>query len=257
MNKRVRLTFADGSRQFFTLSQEQTLQEFTLKRVTTKMVRLYVASVYSAPTTGAHKIEFWGCEAKKKPALAIGSRSMAGFPAFVTHETKTDKSLGFRLEGAPHTILVKLRLPDARKFLTGSAMGRQWILNVGQDGQGAHHWLYDPKSGGVQFGVWSGQQITDGGLLTAQGNALQVIATVWNGETYTLYVNGRKAKKLEPPPGSADKSDRRQFHIQSERFTLSLPHIGEQAFAGHIAEAKLWKQALSADQVLTEIFKTV
>jgi len=160
--------------------------------------------------------------------------------------------MGFRLAGAPHTVMMTMRLPP----LNEDKGKRQWIMNIGQDGPGAHHWLWSPESKGIQFGVWGGAgyeayQITDGNFLTAQGSALQVITTTWDGKVYTLYVNGRKAeaKTLNIGSGTGDYSG---FNIQSGHVTVAAGHIGEDAFKGAVTEVKAWRQVLSPDEVMQE-----
>ena len=86
-----------------------------------------------------------------------------------------------------HTILMALRWTSPWEGQ------RQWVLNFGQQGRGAEHWLWN---GGdkIQFGMWSGRQISDAPM---EGSS--VLATVKEGGVYRMYLDGGlQLSTLEP-----------------------------------------------------------
>merc|ERR1719384_1691356 len=84
-----------------------------------------------------------------------------------------------------------LDVPSSAQFSV-----RQWLLNVGQEGRGAHHWIWN-RNDFIQFGTWGGaaaggRQIGQAPMTTAKS-----LATVWDGTTYELYLNGQSVAKFE------------------------------------------------------------
>merc|ERR1719343_437399 len=71
---------------------------------------------------------------------------------------------------------------------------RQWMLNVGQDGPGAFHWIFN-RNNRVQIGTWGpyrgGFQFSDAPGFPAAKTAATVYSK-HDGE-YTLWVNGQLA----------------------------------------------------------------
>merc|ERR1711953_1296729 len=56
--------------------------------------------------------------------------------------------IGMVLGNLPHTIQVRLTFPRTYPST------RQWILNLGQENTGSHHWLWNSQNA-IQFGKWS------------------------------------------------------------------------------------------------------
>lgn len=67
---------------------------------------------------------------------------------------------------------------------------RQWILNLGQDGHGAEHWLYNARDRKekIQFGEWNGDQLREVDIFGAR-----TIATTYDeaSKVYALYLDGK------------------------------------------------------------------
>merc|ERR1711988_870347 len=61
---------------------------------------------------------------------------------------------------------------------------REWLLNFGQSGSYAEHWLWNGDSS-IQFGEWNGNQISSADITSAT-----TLATTYDGSTYSLYIDG-------------------------------------------------------------------
>lgn len=138
---------------------------------------------------------------------------------------------------------------------------RQWILNIGQEGFGAHHWLwsasgveYQNNRGELQFGCWLGQQIRAvGDTESTVDTMLQAssLTTVYNVDTkqYTLYVDGEYY---------ASASETIDFHFPSSSNlqlligTLPSVYLGnptQSRFLGCVHKVDIWNSALTKDEV--------
>ena len=105
---------------------------------------------------------------------------------------------------ASHSIHVVLSMPAHE-----SNNKRQWILNLGQEGQKAEHWLWSPTGhthGDIQFGGWSwGNQILksfNGESATKQRiTEAKSLTTTYNVATgtYRLYMNQKLVASTNTP----------------------------------------------------------
>ncbi|MER7169410.1 LamG domain-containing protein [Micromonospora sp. NPDC000207] len=111
---------------------------------------------------------------------------------------------------------------------------RAWLVNLGQSGVGAHHWLLNP-GGNTQLGVWSGAAATPKLPL---GRWIH-LATVHDGTSLTCYVDGE-------PTGAALPA---KFNFTSYRGDLARAEESESGFAGRMAGFRVYARALSAADV--------
>jgi len=141
---------------------------------------------------------------------------------------------GDALGSGSHTIVMSLEfLPEAT-----SNPKRQWIFNIGQGGQWADHWLYNPtKSKKIQFGAWSGGQVQAGSI-----NPSQTLATTYDEgtKTYSVYVDGVLIG-----------SETTDMNIQNGHMCVGKNcHVGgESDFSGCVRGVDVYRTALTADDV--------
>eukprot|EP00854_Cymbomonas_tetramitiformis_P003290 gene3290-4141_t len=144
----------------------------------------------------------------------------------------TDTLPGNALRNTPHTIVMALT------FNSGGYGGtREWLLNVGHVGSGAEHWLW--RGGSViQFGTWTASgshpQITNADI----GSATATLATVWDGSTYTLYIDGVVAAS----------SSTTSFDIRSGDLRIGITAHNPTDFGGCIHQLWIYRRSLSPGQ---------
>ena len=126
----------------------------------------------------------------------------------------------------PHTIAAWIMIDSL-------PANRAWLLLLGQEGGGAHHWLIN-NNGLTQLGVWEGNQLQP----TLTAGIWQHLAMSFDGTNLTGYINGTAI-------GSTPAS----FNLQGLPLTLAASHIGENYFNGTIDELKIYDRALSATEV--------
>merc|ERR1712238_168598 len=102
--------------------------------------------------------------------------------------TETENTLGSK----SHTVVMALKFGHAAT----NPSTRQWLLNIGQTGKNAEHWLYTPGTGSIQFGAWGHADMQVGHVDISQA---QTLATVYDEEkrTYALYVDGEFKKEVD------------------------------------------------------------
>jgi hypothetical protein len=121
---------------------------------------------------------------------------------------------------------------------------RSWILLLGQEGAGSHHWLVnaegapDPLSKKAQLGVWGELAMQ---AMPAMPLAEWVhVATAYDGRDVVFYVNGEPTDT----PRSAT------FNLTNRRLTLARRGISsERNFQGKIANVRIYKRALSKAEI--------
>ena len=144
--------------------------------------------------------------------------------------------------GQPHTVSALVRFPTGGYGGPWPDAQRQWLLNLGQAGGGAHHWLW---SGGthIQFGVWCGEQVDRLPQAALDGNEHALVMTFY-GATLRMYVDG----ELHAQKGA-------KFNIQTTDVAAGTAKLlGEANFRGTIRAVHVQHGALSPQQV-RELFK--
>jgi len=145
--------------------------------------------------------------------------------------TSDNNDIGMVLGNNPHTIRVRLTFPDSAPSL------RQWILNLGQYNNGAHHWIWDANI--VQFGTWNGYQIQAVDITQCTD-----LTTTHSGSVLKLYCNGVFLAETDA-----------QFSIDTSMLSIgTIPFVGgpeaaDAAFAGCISEVAIWSYEKSAEEV--------
>jgi len=148
----------------------------------------------------------------------------------------SDNDLGVVLGNAPHTIQVRLTFPES------APSKRQWILNLGQDNVGAHHWLWNSNEQmQIQFGTWSGHQIQNFDITRCTD-----LITTYGGSVLKLYCNG--VFVAEKQAGFAINGS----NLSIATIPTSYVENGmntEDAFEGCISAVKVWSYEKSAEEV--------
>jgi len=144
-----------------------------------------------------------------------------------------NSDIGMVLGNTPHTIQVRLTFPDSVPSL------RQWILNLGQISNGAHHWIWDANK--IQFGAWNGYQITEVDITQCTD-----LTTTYSGSVLKLYCNGVFLAETNT-----------QFSIDTSMLTIGIePFYNSNMdadFAGCISEVAIWSYEKSAEEVAQQI----
>ena len=121
---------------------------------------------------------------------------------------------------------------------------RSWILLLGQEGAGAHHWLLnadlaaDTLSRKAQLGAWgdSAKQATPEIPL---GQWVH-LATAYDGREVVSYING----------SPTDTKKLATFNFTNKRLTLGKRGLAaEKNFQGKIANVRIYKRALSMAEI--------
>lgn len=93
---------------------------------------------------------------------------------------------GNPLGDTSHSVVVALRFNED----AADAGKRQWLLNIGQHGSGAEHWLHNAHhhEHSIQFGAWNGRQIGKADITKAK-----IISTTYDqgSKQYKLYLDGK------------------------------------------------------------------
>jgi uncharacterized protein len=126
----------------------------------------------------------------------------------------------------PHTIAAWVKV-------TRLPSNRAWILLLGNEGTGAHHWLIN-NSGVTQLGSWSGGGVKP----TLPLGQWKHIAVTFDGATLTGYVDG-------VPVGSGAAT----FDLKGMPLTLGMQHIGENNFNGMVDDVQIYNRSLSAEEI--------
>ncbi|HEY5814449.1 MAG TPA: LamG domain-containing protein [Terrimicrobiaceae bacterium] len=133
---------------------------------------------------------------------------------------------------------------EAWIFLQTYPQERSWILLLGQESAGSHHWMVnaagapDPLGKKAQLGVW-GEVASQAMPAISLGEWVHV-ATTYDGRSLASYVNGQ--------PIDAPKSA--TFHFANNRLTLARRGIAsERNFQGKMANVRIYKRALSRDEI--------
>lgn len=110
---------------------------------------------------------------------------------------------------------------------------RAWILLVGNEGEGAHHWLIN-NAGETQFGVWGGNQVKPA-LAVGQWKH---VAVTFDGKELVGYLDGQKVESTEAT-----------FNLQGVPLTVAQVHNGENGFEGQFDDLRVYARALSAKEI--------
>jgi hypothetical protein len=117
--------------------------------------------------------------------------------------------------------------------VTALPPARSWVLLLGNEGAGSHHWLLN-NSGATQFGVWNGGQTSP----TLTVGAWTHVVTTFDGTTLTTYVNGTSI-------GSSPAT----FNLQGVALTLASAHINENSFNGKLDDVRIYNRVLSPTEI--------
>jgi hypothetical protein len=97
---------------------------------------------------------------------------------------------------------------------------RAWILLLGAEGEGSHHWLINQAKPALEVGKW------------------KHVAITFDGKTLTGYLDGQKTESTEAT-----------FNLQGVGLTIAQAHNGENAFEGAFDDVRLYGRALSDKEV--------
>jgi hypothetical protein len=152
----------------------------------------------------------------------------------VDDQVRCPRLAGLAKGNAPHTIAAWLRveaLPEKRS----------WILVLGQDGKGAHHWLLH-ANGELQLGAWGGKnspaQVRTGLRLGRWTH----LAVTTDGKTLLAYVDGVRIGRAE------SGFDLRDVGLVLARAASSLDEE-ELSYAGGLDDVRVYNRALKPEEV--------
>lgn len=122
---------------------------------------------------------------------------------------------------------------------------RNCILLLGQDGEGAHHWLLQ-TNGRLQLGPW-------GSIGSQRQPQIPVgvwthLAVVFDGQTLKAYING---------DGSTNNQSQSNvsFNLTQQSLRLGRRISNESDFKGKIAEMRLWKTARTKAEIQGNMYR--
>ncbi|MBT9566966.1 MAG: S8 family serine peptidase [Thiobacillus sp.] len=126
----------------------------------------------------------------------------------------------------PHTVASWVRVDSLPS-------GRAWMLLLGREGTGAHHWLLN-ATGVAQLGVWSGNQAQP----TLPVGVWKHVALSFDGTTLRAYIDG---VLIATKPAT--------FNLSGVPLTVATQHVGERFFRGALDDLRIYNRALSASEV--------
>jgi hypothetical protein len=118
--------------------------------------------------------------------------------------------------------------------VTALPANRAWILLLGNEGTGSHHWLID-KNGTTQFGTWGGPGQVAPALTVGQW---QHVAVTFDGTNLRGYLNGTLFSTVAT-----------NFNLQGVPLTLGKVHIGENYFNGLMDDVRVYSRALTQTEI--------
>ena len=144
---------------------------------------------------------------------------------------------GDDLGTSSHSTIMKVDWTD-----TTYSGSREWILNLGQGGTGAEHWLWNGDSD-IQFGVWNGDQIS-----TADVSTCTYLATTYDSSSalYALYCDGELVDEIT-------MSGDNEMDITSDRVLIGEGFSSSQEFEGCIEQVLIYREALTQHEIQTAI----
>jgi len=159
-----------------------------------------------------------------------------------------------------HTIRAVVTMPTVMP----TAHERQWILNLGQEGGGAHIWLWSPtnfhKQGDLQFGRWKpgidlGRATFEGqvkgvseGMTHEQMMKAASLTTTFDGKTYNFYIDGELKQTIAINPPFNIKTNNLRVGLQPDRFMWKGKRQ-QVPFKGCVTKVEVWDSALTSDEV--------
>lgn len=139
-----------------------------------------------------------------------------------------DTLVGPPLRGDSHTVVMLVT-----SFGTHDGT-RQWLLNFGQKGFGAHIWCWTGENE-LTFGSWGGHRSQLASIVDCRR---QVWATVYDGHFYKLYIGGQFVGKSAA-----------RFSIEDNTVAIGQSALIEGDFSGTIEEVRIFRRALFPSQI--------
>lgn len=174
----------------------------------------------------------------------LGSQIISNGGKCMKGDFKTLKAMG---SGA-HTLRATVTMPSAKQ----TANARQWILNLGQNGAGANHWLWSPtnvhKHGDLQFGRWNGHQVkgVSEGVTHDQMMKAASLTTTFDGKTYNFYIDGKLKQTTAINPPLNIKTNNLRVGRQPRGWEKNKKEVD---FSGCVTKVEVWDSALTANEL--------
>lgn len=127
---------------------------------------------------------------------------------------------------------------EAWLYIDALPSTRTWPFNLGQYNTGAHHWLLE-ADGDFVVGVFNNGAAQTSTNLTSKVGSWVHLATVFDGTTLSLYVDGTLTSQVAATFNFMDK------HLYTGRPFFS----GEDYFNGAMDEIRIWSTARTSSQI--------
>ncbi len=154
------------------------------------------------------------------------SNGALSFPAGSNSGASVASINGLTPGNTPHTIMAWIKIAKLPET-------RAWLLLLGGEGDGSHHWLINP-AGGTAFGTWGGPQLSP----KLEVGKWTHVAMTFDGTTLISYLNGEKSDTVSG-----------NFNLKGIPLTVAQSHLGENCFEGELDDLRIYNRALSAKEI--------
>ena len=158
------------------------------------------------------------------PGRVGGALSFNGSNAALTRANVQ----GINTGNTPHTVAAWVKV-------NALPSNRAWIMLLGPEGAGSHHWLIGSNAV-AQLGVWNGPQA----IPTLPVGVWKHIAITFDGSELKAYIDG-----------TLISTQAASFNLTGTALTVAQSHVAENYFNGEVDEFRIYNSALTAAEVST------
>lgn len=186
----------------------------------------------------AAELEYW-MQFERHPDTVGAPRTFRKDLVTGRSAAKTTPNVDMVLGCSPHTISAWVK---PNKLLGG----REWMLQLGNDIPGSHHWLIspdplNPEQGICTLGVFNGARLNP----KLYYGLWQHVAVTYDGTTLSCFIDGALNRKV---------ASSKQFNLWGLPLSLAtasvkLRAIGDKDFTGNLQEVRVYDRCLTAVEV--------